>query len=88
MDVVTAFLANLLDEEIYMEQPEGFTDGTDKVCKLETRSISGLKQSARLWNKRLGERLKEISFDQTHSDHCASLSQQKHRRHSSRNLGG
>jgi hypothetical protein len=68
MDVVTAFLANLLDEEVYMEQPEGFTDGTDKVFKLE-RSIYGLKQSPKLWNKRLDERLKEIGFDQTHSDH-------------------
>jgi len=38
MDVVTAFLANLLGEQIYMEQPERFMDGTDKVCKLE-RSI-------------------------------------------------
>ena len=72
MDVVTAFLANQLDEEIYMEQPEGFTDGTDKVCKLE-RSIYGLKQSARLWNKRLDQRLKEIGFDQTHSDHCVYI---------------
>jgi hypothetical protein len=72
MDVVTAFLANLLDEEIYMEQPEGFTDGTDKVCKLG-RSIYGLKQSARLWNKRLDARLKEIGFDQTHSDHCVYI---------------
>jgi len=49
VDVVTVFFANLLDEEIYIEQPEGFTDGTGKVCKLE-RSIYGygLKQSARL----------------------------------------
>ena len=44
MDVVAAFLANLLDEEIYMEQPEGFTDGADKVCLKLERSISGLKQ--------------------------------------------
>jgi len=29
MDAVAAFLANLLDEEIYVEQPEAFTDGTD-----------------------------------------------------------
>jgi hypothetical protein len=27
MDVVTAFLPNLLDEEMYMEQPERFTEG-------------------------------------------------------------
>jgi len=60
----------LLDEEIYMEQPEAFTDGTDKVCKWE-RSIYGLKQSASLlW---LDERLKEIGFDQTHSEDVECL---------------
>jgi hypothetical protein len=32
MDVVTAFLANLLDEEIHMEQPEGFTEGPIKFA--------------------------------------------------------
>jgi len=38
MDVVTAFLLGDLDEEIYMEQPEGFTkvddEGQQLVCKL------------------------------------------------------
>ena len=52
MDVVTAFLANELDEEIYMEQPKGFVDGNDMVCKLG-KSLYGLKQSARLWNQKL-----------------------------------
>src|SRR5277367_2305113 len=37
------------------------------------RSIYGLKQSPRLWNKRLDECLKEIGFDQTHSDHCVYI---------------
>ena len=30
MDIVTAFLANLLDEKINTEQPEGFTEGRIK----------------------------------------------------------
>lgn len=72
MDVVTAFLANKLDEEIYMEQPEGFTNGEDMVCKLG-RSIYGLKQSARLWNRKLDRYLKKIGFRQSHSDHCVYI---------------
>ena len=46
MDVVTAFLNGMLEEEIYMEQPPGYTKGGEKnlVCKLK-RSLYGLKQS-------------------------------------------
>ena len=33
-DVTTAFLNAPLDKEIYMEQPDGFTDGTKRVWKL------------------------------------------------------
>jgi len=72
MDVVTAFLANKLEEEIYMEQPEGFVFGEDMVCKL-VKSIYGLKQSPRLWNKRLDEHLRKLDFEQTESDHCVYI---------------
>ncbi|PKI79287.1 hypothetical protein CRG98_000301 [Punica granatum] len=46
MDVKTAFLNGDLDEEIYMEQPEGFVAlGKErKVCKL-VKSLHGLKQA-------------------------------------------
>ena len=46
MNVKTTFLNGDLDEEIYMEQPEGFsTLGQErKVCKL-VKSLFGLKQA-------------------------------------------
>ena len=47
LDVKTAFLFGELDEEIYMEQPEGFVvKGKEKkVCQLR-KAIYGLKQAA------------------------------------------
>ena len=59
MDVKTAFLNGFLEEELYMMQPEGFVDpkGADKVCKLQ-RSIYGLVQASRSWNKCLDNVIK------------------------------
>ncbi|GJT15527.1 retrotransposon protein, putative, ty1-copia subclass [Tanacetum coccineum] len=64
MDVKTTFLNGYLDEDIYMVQPEGFVDPKHprKVCKLQ-RSIYGLKQASRSWNKRFDEKSKgEAAF--------------------------
>ncbi|KAJ2926174.1 hypothetical protein H1R20_g10929, partial [Candolleomyces eurysporus] len=49
VDVKTAFLYSKLDEEIYMDQPEGFTakGQEQKVYRLH-RAIYGLKQAARV----------------------------------------
>ena len=52
MDVVTAFLNGNLEEDIYMQQPDGYVQEDNKhlVCKLK-KSLYGLKQSPRCWNK-------------------------------------
>ena len=50
LDISTAFLNGDVNEEIYMDQPEGFIEekSKDKVCKL-SKSIYGLKQAERQW---------------------------------------
>jgi len=52
-DVSTAFLHGELEEEIYMQQPDGFNDGSGRVCRLK-KSLYGLKQAPRCWDKRFG----------------------------------
>ena len=71
MDVVTAFLNGNLEEEIYMKQPDGIIEPGKEhlVCKLE-RSLYGLKQSPRCWNKALKEYLLSIGFTQSSADPC------------------
>src|SRR3990167_7647866 len=49
----------LLDEEIYISQPEGFEDNTGRVCPLR-KAIYELRQSPRMWNKFFAEILLSI----------------------------
>jgi Reverse transcriptase (RNA-dependent DNA polymerase) len=48
IDIKTAFLNGVLDEDVYMVQPDGFVDHkrARKVCKFK-RFIYGLKQAFR-----------------------------------------
>nr|KYP53314.1 Retrovirus-related Pol polyprotein from transposon TNT 1-94 [Cajanus cajan] len=71
MDVKTAFLYGKLDEEILMQQPEGFVEKgkEDHVCKLN-KSLYGLKQSPRKWNRRFDEFMTKINFNRSQYDNC------------------
>ena len=71
MDVKTAFFNGYLKEELYMMQPEGFVDpkGANKVCKLQ-RSIYGLVQASRSWNKCFDSVIKAYGFIQTFGEVC------------------
>ena len=50
MDVKYAFLNGDLEEEVYIEQPEGLIWGNDEklVCKIK-KYLYGLKKSPRAW---------------------------------------
>ncbi|CAI7872846.1 unnamed protein product [Closterium sp. NIES-54] len=68
MDVTTAFLNGVLEEEILMAQPEGFDDGSGRVWKLK-KALYGLKQAPRQWYLKLREVLEEIGFTPSSADH-------------------
>src|SRR3990167_8110239 len=69
VDVTTAFLYGTIEEECFISQPEGFSDGTQRVCKLK-KSIYGLKQSPRCWNTRIVSFSNKQYFFSIGSDQC------------------
>lgn len=68
-DVTTAFLNGKVEEQIFMKQPEGYNDGTDRVCLLK-RSLYGLKQAPRCWNICINDFLLQSGFKQSEADPC------------------
>ena len=72
MDVKGAYLNGTLKEKVYMKQPEGYDDGTGRVCLL-IKTLYGLKQSGREWNKELDSQLKAKGFKNLRSDPCAYI---------------
>ncbi|CAI7857702.1 unnamed protein product [Closterium sp. NIES-53] len=68
MDVTTAFLNGVLEEEILMAQPERFDDGSGRVLKLK-KALYGLKQAPRQWYLKLRGVLEEIGFTPSTADH-------------------
>jgi hypothetical protein len=69
MDVKSTFLNGELEEEIYIEQPEGFqlSENTDYVCKLK-KALYGLKQGPRAWYSRLDKYLQQSGFKKGSAD--------------------
>lgn len=78
-DVSTAFLYGELEEVIYMQQPEGYSDGTENVCKLK-RSLYGLKQAPRCWSKRFGAFLVSAGFKASDADPCLHIREEGHKK--------
>ncbi|KMQ92933.1 integrase core domain protein [Lasius niger] len=70
-DVKTAFLYGNLEEEIHMEVPNGVNaeDSASVVCRLN-KSLYGLKQTPRCWNRKFSGFLKQFNFKETSADKC------------------
>ena len=76
MDVKTAFLNEDLDEEIYMEQPEGFISkgNENKVCRL-MKSLYGLKQAPKQWHEKFDSVMVKNGFRINECDKCVYYKQ-------------
>ena len=74
LDVKTAFLHGELEEDIYMQQPEGFivSEKEDYVCLLK-KSLYGLKQSPRQWYKRFDSFMTSHDFKRSSFDNCVLI---------------
>ena len=66
MDVKTAFLNGIIQEEIYIEQPQGFEihDRETHVCRLK-KALYGLKQAPRAWYSRIDSYLPSMGFQKS-----------------------
>ena len=63
LDVKSAFLYGNLDEELYMEQPEGFVkQGQERKVYCLKKALYSLKQAAVAWNKQADKSLKSLGF--------------------------
>ena len=63
MDVKSTFLNGELEEEVYIEQLEGFqlSEYTNYVYKLK-KALYGLKHAPRAWYSRLDKYLQQVGF--------------------------
>ena len=77
MDVVTAFLNPLLQEEVYMELPEGYTlpctSGGKLICRLQ-KCLYRLKQALRAWYSDIDAYLSSIGFTCSEEDYNLYIS--------------
>ncbi|GJU97877.1 zinc finger, CCHC-type containing protein [Tanacetum coccineum] len=71
MDVKTSFLNGELDEEVYMNQPQGFImhGNENKVCKL-IKSLYGLKQAPKQWHQKFDEVVLSGGYLLNQADKC------------------
>ena len=69
MDVKTAFLNGIIEEEVYIEQPEGFIvhKKDSHVCK-PRKALYGLKQAPRARYGRIDKYLINLGFTKIDAD--------------------
>jgi hypothetical protein len=66
MDVKTAFINGEIEEEVYIEQPEGFVihDEKSHMCRLK-KAMYGLKHAPRAWYEKMDGFLMSLGFSKS-----------------------
>ena len=74
MDIRNAYLHAEVDEEIYMQQPEGFIDKEHPmhICKLK-KALYSMHQAGYNWHKLIDKVLCDIGMTQLEHDACVDL---------------
>jgi hypothetical protein len=69
MDVKTSFLNGSIEEEVYIEQPQGFEvhSRDTRICRLK-KFLYGLKQAPRAWYSIMDNYLTRLGFSKSHAD--------------------
>jgi hypothetical protein len=71
IDVKTTFLNEELEEEIYIDQPDGFVVKGQEgiICRL-LKSLYGLKQAPKQWHEKFDKTLTFVDFVVNEVDKC------------------
>ena len=69
MDIKTTFLNGVIEEEVYIEQLEGFEMHEQKahVCRLK-KALHELKKAPRAWYGRIDSYLQQMGFIKSDAD--------------------
>ena len=79
LDIKTAFLNGELEETIYMQQPQGYSEGGANMVCLLRKSLYSLKQAPRTWSTRLRQELQGMRFTAPEADRSLFTAQLKSR---------
>jgi hypothetical protein len=74
LDVKTAFLNGDLEEEVYLQPPEGYEDKQGRVWLLK-KALYSLQQAAQAWHKKLKDSLVKVGLHPSESDPCLIIEQ-------------
>ena len=69
MDVKTTFLNGVIEEEVFIEQPEGFEvfNSESHVCRLK-KALYGLNQAPHAWYTRIDSYFIGFGFSKSEAD--------------------